>query len=150
MRVDAQDDEESGEVLEDQEVYWKEGTSEKDMEESRGDVSYEASLDRDSIRDVSVMLDRMATKGSRLIGNYTTNLAESWMAIRMKFDGGKVVNRCKSGSWHYRCYGGGLRKNFGPAWPPIVYRRCTSNQPGSTFTTLYRRRSKHLTRSLRF
>ena len=27
-------------------------------------------------------------------GNFTTNLAESWMHIRSKFDGGKQINQC--------------------------------------------------------
>ncbi len=35
--------------------------------------------------------------------NTPTNLAESWMRIRTKFDGGKVINRCQSGAWEHRC-----------------------------------------------
>ncbi len=36
------------------------------------------------------------------------------MHIRMKFDGGKVINRSQSGSWEHRCVGAGLRQNMGP------------------------------------
>ncbi|WAQ97669.1 hypothetical protein MAR_030359, partial [Mya arenaria] len=39
------------------------------------------------IRDVSVILNIVAAKADRLIGDFTTNLAERWMAIRAKFDG---------------------------------------------------------------
>jgi len=34
-----------------------------------------------------------------ITGNFTTNLAESWMHIRSKFDGGKQISRIQSGSW---------------------------------------------------
>ncbi|VDI57174.1 Hypothetical predicted protein [Mytilus galloprovincialis] len=35
-----------------------------------------------------VLLNRLATKSERLEGNDTTNIAESWMHVRSKFDGG--------------------------------------------------------------
>ena len=53
---------------------------------------------KELIQDVQIILNRIADKSERLIGNFTTNLAESWMAIRSKFDGGKVINRCGRGS----------------------------------------------------
>ena len=36
-----------------------------------------------------ILLNRMAEKAERLIGNFTSNLAESWMHIRCKFDAEK-------------------------------------------------------------
>lgn len=42
--------------------------------------------------DIQVALSRLIGKASQLIGNVTTNMAESWMHIRTKFDGGKVIN----------------------------------------------------------
>ena len=44
-------------------------------------------------------------------GNFTTNLAEGYMHIRSKFDGGKQINRSQSGSWEARCAGAALRVN---------------------------------------
>jgi len=38
-----------------------------------------------------------------MIYNTTTNIAESWMHIRSKYDGGKTINRSQSGSWEHRC-----------------------------------------------
>ena len=38
-----------------------------------------------------------------ILGNFTTNLAESYMSVRAKFDGGKQINRSQSGSWQGRC-----------------------------------------------
>lgn len=67
---------------------------------------------KELIKDVQVILNRVADKSEGLIGNFTTNLAESWMAVRCKFDGGKVINRCGKGSWNTRCYGGALRKTL--------------------------------------
>ncbi|CAC5412862.1 unnamed protein product [Mytilus coruscus] len=73
-------------------------------------------------------------KADRLLGNNTTNLAESLMHIRCKFDGGKLYNLCNRGSWHGRCFGGGLRMNFGPEWSPKVWQKTTATQPGFYFT----------------
>ena len=36
--------------------------------------------------DIQVILSRLVAKASQLIDNVTTNLAESWMHIRTKFD----------------------------------------------------------------
>ncbi|XP_021338853.1 uncharacterized protein LOC110440231 [Mizuhopecten yessoensis] len=136
-------------LIDDQRNLWLDGTSEKDMDDSRYGVSDQFSLEADMLRDISVLLDRIASKSRRLLGNFTTNLAESWMAIRCKFDGGKIYNRCNRGSWHSRCYGGALRKNFGPAWSPLVWHRSTGVSPGSSFTSLYRRRSLQLLHSIK-
>ncbi|KAJ8313214.1 hypothetical protein KUTeg_009233 [Tegillarca granosa] len=96
------------------------------------------------LRDISMLLDRIARKSTRLIGNHTTNLAESWMAIRAKFDGGKFYNRCNRGSWQSRCYGGCLRMNLGPKWSPAVWEKCTSSTAGRLFHQLYERHEKKL------
>ena len=94
--------------------HWLEGTQEHEMEEARGPSPVGiVHVENAMIKDVSRLLSRLADKSDRLIGNFTTNLAEAWMNIRMKLDGGKVVNRCHRGSWHARCYGGALRMNFG-------------------------------------
>ncbi len=60
--------------------------------------------------DIQVVLARLVAKAGQLIGNETTNLAECWMHIRCKFDGGKVINRSQSGSWEHRCMGLGSSK----------------------------------------
>ncbi len=39
--------------------------------------------------DIQVVLSRLISKAEQLIDNVTTNLAESWMHIRSKFDGEK-------------------------------------------------------------
>ena len=49
-------------------------------------------------------------------GNFTTNLAELWMHIRSKFDGGKQIDLSQSGSWQQRC--AGLCQVLGPVWGP--------------------------------
>ena len=51
------------------------------------------------LHDIQLVLSRLVEKASQLLCNATTNLAESWMHIRSKFDGGKVINRSQSGSW---------------------------------------------------
>ncbi|WAR31987.1 hypothetical protein MAR_034529 [Mya arenaria] len=81
--------------------------------------------------DVSVNIKNIgAEKNDRLIGNLTTNLAENWMAIRAKFDGGKQIYRCQRCSWGLW---GALRKPLGPAWSPMVFQEVTGCEPGSYF-----------------
>ena len=42
-------------------------------------------------QDIQVILSQLVAKAPQLIGNFTTNLAESWMHVLTKFDGGKVI-----------------------------------------------------------
>ncbi len=85
------------------------------MEEVRGACPLgKVDLESELLADVSVLLQRLADKADRLIGNFTSNIAEAWMNIRAKFDGGKMYNRSNRSSWHARCYGGALRMNVGP------------------------------------
>jgi len=54
-----------------------------------------------------------------LTGNFTTNLAESYIHVRSKFDGGKQINRLQRGSRQGRCAGAALRINNGPNLDPL-------------------------------
>ena len=49
-------------------------------------------VDPKMLHDITTKLSRLVAKSKQLIGNHTTNLAECWMHIRAKFDGGKVIN----------------------------------------------------------
>ncbi|CAG2228240.1 unnamed protein product [Mytilus edulis] len=114
-----QDPDESSDIFEDQVKLWTEGTSIEAQEETRKGTHINYSdVEQYIIQDVCTLLSRISEKADRLLGNNTTNLAESWMHIRCKFDGGKLYNLCNRGSWHGRCFGGGLRMNFGPEWSP--------------------------------
>ena len=90
-----------------------------------------AQLDPHLLLDVEILVSRLVAKASQLIGNFTTNLAENWMSIRCKFDGGKVINRSQSGSWEHRCMGAGLRLNLGPTWGPQVWKDVTGSEPNA-------------------
>ena len=83
--------------------------------------------------DIQVLVSRLVAKASQLLGNETTNLAECWMHIRSKFDGGKVINRSQSGSWEYRCMGAGLQQNLGKEWGPTVWASMTTSLPNQHF-----------------
>jgi hypothetical protein len=132
-------------VLSEQNQLWMQGTSEAAMEAVRHGVSSEPDPSQSEvIRAIGVLLNRLAEKAHRLIGNDTTNLAESWMAIRAKFDGGKLFNRCHRGSWHARCCGGAIRKNLGAQWSPKVWSVVTDTPPTAAFEQLYATREKQL------
>ena len=132
-------------IFEEQASYWKEGSSVEAQEKSRLGTSIEFSdVEQFIISDVSVLLSRIAEKADRLIGNTTTNLAENWMHIRCKFDGGKIYNLCYRGSWHGRCYAGGLRMNYGPEWSPVVWEKVTGTDAGAYHRCTYRKRKRAL------
>ena len=79
------------------------------------------------------MTSRLLGKARQLISNDTTNLAESWMYVRSKFDGGKVINRSQSGSWQHRCMGAGLKHNMGDQWSPQAWREMTNSSLNKVF-----------------
>ena len=88
--------------------------------------------------DVKRLVSRLVSKAPQLIGNLTTNLAENWMNIRCKFDGGKVINRSQAGSWEFRCMGAGLQLNMGHEWGPQLF----SEMTGSTVNPIYQNAAK--------
>ena len=121
MDTEKETDELDDYIIGDQIKFWTEGASIHEQEESRTGSYGSCTLNPKILKDVGIILNRVAQKSARLIGNYTTNLAKWWMHIRTKFDGGKLFNHCSRGSWHSRCYAGGLRFNNGPKWSPIVW-----------------------------
>ena len=99
-------------------------------EDARKGGATPTQVDRRLLLDILVIVSRLVAKAAQLIDNFTTNLAENWMSIRCKFEGGKVVNLSQSGSWEFRCMGAGLRENLGPTWGPQVWRK-TIDEPTS-------------------
>jgi len=85
------------------------------------------------MHDIQILVGRLVSKAKQLIQNSTTNLAENWMQIRCKFDGGKVVNRIQSGSFQFRCCGAGLQKNLGKTWGVSVWERMTGSSANEVF-----------------
>ncbi|ESO98101.1 hypothetical protein LOTGIDRAFT_174357 [Lottia gigantea] len=91
-------------VLDDQMQFWSDGVSLQSQEESRVAVEHRdlTPIQTNIVKEVQPLLNRVAAKAGRLLGNFTTNLAESWMHIMSKFDGGKFYNRCHRGSCNAR------------------------------------------------
>lgn len=94
--------------------------------------------------DIQTALTRLVRKANQLIDNETTNIAESWMHIRSKFDGGKVINRSQSGSWEHRCMGAGLQQNRGKQWGPEIWKQITTSSPNPFFINAAERSAKKL------
>ncbi len=127
---EGEEEEEEEDLLEKLEEMWRNITNDEDLEASRTDCGSKDPLQGEMLYDISKLLQRLADKASRLMGNNTSNLAENWMSIRCKFDGGKKINRCQRGSWYNRCTGAGLRRNLGPEWAAITWER-TTGRPAS-------------------
>ncbi len=85
-------------VIEDQEILRREtldDTPTTEAEARRGGIT-QMEVDSKMLHDISSLASRLVAKSNQLIGNHTTNLAECWMHIRTKFDGGKIINRSQS------------------------------------------------------
>jgi len=102
-------------------------------------------IDPKMMIDIQTQVSRLVAKAGQLIGNSTTNLAECWMHMRTKFDGGKVINRSQSGSFEHRCMGAGLRMNLGPSWGPTTWESITGSQPSNIFSQAAEANSKKVT-----
>ena len=134
-------------VISDQEAMWRD-TLEDDnpaIEEEvrRGGIA-PTEVDPHLLYDVQAIVSRLVGKASQLLGNYTTNLAESWMNIRSKFDGGKVVNRSQSGSWQHRCMGAGLQQIIGREWGPGIWKRMAQVEPNKVYSDAAEHASKRV------
>ena len=103
-------------------------------------------VDPKMLHDIQAILSQLVGKANQLLGNHTANLAECWMHIRAKFDGGKCINRSQSGSWEHRCMGAGLRQNLGPEWGPQVWRNVTHAVPNKIFTDTADNSAKKVTK----
>ena len=119
-----------------QEMLWEETISDDLATESDARHGGTTCVEIDPImmHDIQAIVGRLVTKAGQLIGNFTTNLAEGWMQVRSKFDGGKVINRSQSGSWEHRCYGAALQQNLGRNWGPPTWTKMTSSQASQVFT----------------
>jgi hypothetical protein len=130
-------------VIAEQSASWQ--VKDVELEDARlgSNLSF-SSIPSQMRQDVAALLNRLANKSDQLITNATTNLAECWMSVRAKFDGGKNTNRTLRGSWNARCYGAGLRKAKGPEWSPTVWATSTKTDPGRNFIRGYQDRRRRL------
>ena len=122
-------------MFDDQERQWRETVTDTlaiESEPRRGGLT-PTEVAPKLLHDISVALSRLVAKSKQIIGNHTTNLAECWMHIRAKFDGGKVINRSQSGSWDNRCMGAGLRQNMGTEWGPQTWKNMTTTSPNKKY-----------------
>lgn len=93
--------------------------------------------------------DKLVSDAASLISNSTSNLAECFMGIRCKLDGGKVFNRIQRGSFQYRCYGAGLRFQLGPQWTSQAWKHVTGEESGETTHTHYKARASTHDRAMK-
>ena len=136
------------EVFGEQEVLWRETLADDPAieTEARQGGHTPTKVNEKMLHDIQTVLSRLVGKAKQLLGNHTTNLAECWMHMRTKFDGGKVINRSQSGSWEHRCMGAGLRQNMGADWGPQVWRRMTKTSPNKVYTDTANLTAKRVTK----
>ena len=122
--------------MDNQEQLWRDSASDSPAIEEdarRGGITCK-SVNPVMISEICKLVSRLACTASQLITNETTNLAESWMHVRSKYDGGKVINCSQSGLWEHRCMGAGLQHNFGKEWGPSSWSVKTDSPSNSIFS----------------
>ena len=126
------------EVCGEQEALWQETLADNPVieRELRQGGLTPTKVNEKMFHDIQTVLSRLIGKAKQLLGNNTTNLAECWMHIRTKFDGGKVVNRSQSGAWENRSMGAGLRQNLDADWGPQVWTSMTDYSPNKVYTNV--------------
>ena len=86
------EDFENYDIMEHQIKYRTDGSNLESQEEARNGSNLSIIvLRKNMLLDINILLNRVACKSERLRGNNTTNLTESWMHIRSKFDEGKFI-----------------------------------------------------------
>jgi len=122
--------------LHSQASFWEDATNDSETtltDARRGGIPTCTPINPKMMADIPITVGRLIAKAGQLLGDFTTNLAESWMHMRCKFDGGKVVNRTQSGSFQHRCMGAGLRQNLGPTWGPTTWSALISSEANEVF-----------------
>ena len=134
------------EILHDHALMWKDTMDNDDPDTSEHTIRQggltPAKVNQKLLFDIQSVLSRLVGKAPQLLGNTTTNLAECWMHIRTKFDGGEVINRSQSGSWQYRCMGAGLRQNLGRTWGPEAWKQATNTSPNKVYSNVAQNSAK--------
>ena len=116
----------------------KEDEIEEAMSSETGSIS---SLPPGLLDGVKRCFDRLVAKASDLVHNETSNLAECYMNIRCKFDGGKVINRIQKGSFQYRSYGAALQMAKGADWSAPSWKDVFSQNAGEIHEDISQRRA---------
>lgn len=129
-----------------QERLWRETTTDDPttLQDAQRGGLVPTEIDPKMYHDIQTALTRLVSKADQLVDNVTTNIAESWMHIRSKYNGGKVINRSQSGSWQHRCMGAGLQQNEGKQWGPEVWGEMTNSPPNEVFVDTAERSAKKL------
>ena len=113
----------------------------EDEEAREGDNTIDhTAIPKDLLFQESRADDRLVSMAPQLISNATSNLAECFMNIRCKFDGGKFFNRVQGGSFQHRTYGAGLRFQLGPDWSSKVWPKATGSEAGEIAKTIGKKR----------
>ena len=117
-------------VVNDQATAWQE--VDKDHPVPEADDS-DCDIDFEFIYEIKKRLNQYANKAESLVYNYTTNIAECWMSIRVRMEGGKQVFRGGKGSFNHRAAGASCRLNMGPTWSLKLWEKCLNQRANYIF-----------------
>ena len=81
----------TADIMVDQERLWHETIRDDSVTETEAHTGGNTvqELNPQMMHEIQVAIIRLVSKAHQLIHNFTTNLAENWMHVRCKFDGGE-------------------------------------------------------------
>jgi len=83
--------------------------------------------------EIIAIVDKVIRKADRLVFNTTTNIAENFMSLVAKFNGGKRVNFTKTGSYQRRILGATQVHSRGQSWHLSPWKKLAGKSPGKFF-----------------
>jgi len=86
-------------------------------------------LPKTILEDVKAGVENICKKADLLRNDATTNLAENYMSVAVKFVGGKQISRSKRWSYHARISGASLSYSLGPKWQSSTWKKTFGYSP---------------------
>lgn len=83
--------------------------------------------------EIIAIVDKVTRKADRLVFNTTTNIAENFMSLVAKFNGGKRVNFTRTGSYQRRVLGATQVHSRGQSWHLSPWKKLAGKSPGKFF-----------------
>ena len=93
---------------------------------------------KEVFQDIQAGIEIVCRKADMLRMDSTTNLAENYMSVAVKFCGGKQISRSKRWAYHARMNGASLPYSMGPKWHSHTWKKGFWLYPSQTNEAILR------------
>ena len=107
------------------------------------------SVPKEVFQDIQAGIEIVCRKADMLRMDSTTNLAENYMSVAVKFCGGKQISRSKRWAYHARINGASLSYSMGPKWHSHTWKKAFGSSPAKLMKQYCEKTSRLRTQSRR-